>query len=292
MSPAEARRSLGVYFVVLVLITGFVEGWMILDGRPIEDVPVWCVPLLMWAPGIAGILTRLLRRESFADLGLRLGGWRGVRWLAVALLLPTAVGLVAYSVGWLSGLAEGPLPSTRSPELSPWLVVLFRWAIVLPLGTAVGFLMATGEELGWRGTMLNRLVDARAPRPVLLSGVIWAMWHVPLIVSGQYASGSNALLSALLFVVMVVSISVVMARMQWRTGSVWIACVFHAAWNATIQGVFDKSTDLTDAAEQWVGESGLLVVACGLILGVLFWRGSWQILRHPRDAAEPLPVEP
>jgi membrane protease YdiL (CAAX protease family) len=292
MTPAQARRSLAVYFLIVVLVSGFVEGWMILDGRPVDQLPVWCVPVLMWAPGLAGVLTRLVRREGFADLGLRLGGWRGLRWIGVVLLLPTVVGLAVYPIAWLTGLVDGPLPSSRFPDGSPWLAVGLRLLVVLPLGTAFGLLLATGEELGWRGTMLNRLVDARAPRPVLLSGVIWAAWHVPLILSGQYASGSSPVLSSALFVVTVVCASVVMARVQWHTGSVWTACVFHAAWNATIQGVFDRSTEMTDAAEIWVGESGLLVVGALLALAALFWRGRWQILRHPRDRAEPLPVAP
>src|SRR5947207_6694868 len=58
----------------------------------------------MWMPALASILVRLARREGFADVSFRFGGRR--TW--VALLLPYAVGLVAYGVAWATGLATFP----------------------------------------------------------------------------------------------------------------------------------------------------------------------------------------
>lgn len=293
MARGEARASLALYLGLVVVLTLPLEGWMILDGRPLGDLPFWSIMALMWVPAVAGVATRLVRRERFADLGLRPGGVRGLKWLAIVTLLPLGVGLVAYVPAWTFGLARGPL---RPDELggSAYAALAVRAAIVVPLGTAFGLLSATGEELGWRGTMLNRLVDARVPRPVLVSGLIWGLWHAPLILSGQYTAGSSRLASAVLFMITVVAASVIMARVQWRTGSVWHACVYHAAWNATIQGVFDQSTELTDAAEVWVGESGLLVVAAELVLAVILWLalGPWRLRRHPQLEPEPLPGLP
>ena len=69
------------------------------------------------------------------------------------------------------------------------------------LGAVVGCLSAFGEEVGWRGYMLTRLIVADVPKPVLVSGLIWALLHIPLILSGQYAAGLHPHVSALLFVV-------------------------------------------------------------------------------------------
>ena len=107
--------------------------------------------------------------------------------------------------------------------------------------------------------MLTRLIDAGTPRPVLVGGLIWAVWHLPLIFAGVYAAGSNRMLSAVLFVGSVVSISFVFSRMRLETGSVWPVVYAHATWNAIIQGPFDGDSTGTDAA-LWTGESGILVV--------------------------------
>ena len=48
---------------------------------------------------------------------------------------------------------------------------------------------AVTEEVGLRGYMLTRLFAARVPQPLFVSGVIWSLWHFPLILSGVYAAG-------------------------------------------------------------------------------------------------------
>ena len=51
--------------------------------------------------------------------------------------------------------------------------------------------------MGWRGYMLTRLIDAEFSRPILISGLIWATWHVPIVIAGLYVEGTSALLSVL-----------------------------------------------------------------------------------------------
>ncbi len=52
--------------------------------------------------------------------------------------------------------------------------------------------VAAGEEIGWHGYMLTRLVDAGVAKPILTSGLIWGLWHVPLILGEVYPSRSTA----------------------------------------------------------------------------------------------------
>jgi membrane protease YdiL (CAAX protease family) len=276
MPPHQARASLGLYLGLVVLASGGLQGWMMVDGRPIREFPFYVPLTLMWIPGLAAIATRVVRREGFADMGLRLGGWRGVRWIAGLWFLPTAIGGVAYGVAWTTGLTG------FEPDITTFAM---RWAINVFVGGAITLVAATGEELGWRGTMVHRLADAGVPYPVVTSGVIWGVWHMPLIVSGQYAVGPIPWLSTLLFVLATVSASIVMTRAVWTTGSVWAACAFHAAWNATIQSVFDRSTAEGPNTFLWVGESGILLVAVELLVAFLFVRGVWLMRRHPRDPA-------
>jgi membrane protease YdiL (CAAX protease family) len=51
--------------------------------------------------------------------------------------------------------------------------------------------VAAGEEIGWRGYMLTRLIDARVPAPILTSGIVWALWHLPLVLGGGYPVASS-----------------------------------------------------------------------------------------------------
>jgi CAAX protease family protein len=83
--------------------------------------------------------------------------------------------------------------------------------------------------------MLTRLIDSGVPLPIFASGVIWGLWHVPLILGGVYLAGPPPLLSALLWMVVATSFSFVFARLRLETGSVWPAIALHAAWNSIIQ---------------------------------------------------------
>jgi uncharacterized protein len=86
--------------------------------------------------------------------------------------------------------------------------------------------------------MLTRLIDAGVPMPTFVSGVIWGLWHVPLILGGVYLAGPPpALLSALPWMIVATSFSVVFARLRLETGSVWPAIALHAAWNSIIRRV-------------------------------------------------------
>ncbi len=292
MSRGDARRSLRLYFAILIVITVVMETLIITHESRQEALTSFHVLGLMWAPGVAAIITRLVRREGFADMGLAFGGWGTVRWILAIMGLILTLGFVTYGVAWWTGLAEfQQQPSTSFPDAKGVELFLLR-VFNVPIGIGVALLTATGEELGWRGTMLNRMVDAGWPHPVLWSGVIWGLWHVPLILAGIYVAGSILWLSVLCFLLVTVLASIIMARIQWWTGTVWLACVFHAAWNQVIQGLFDRSTQMTPDAKIWVGESGVVLVAFLAIIAVFFWRGSWTMRRHPKDPEVALPCRP
>jgi membrane protease YdiL (CAAX protease family) len=137
--------------------------------------------------------------------------------------------------------------------------------------TVYNCLRAAGEEIGWRGYMLTRLIAAGVPQPLFVSGLIWAVWHFPLILSGAYASGPFPLLSAGLFMIMIIGSALVAGVLRLRSGSVWPAVVLHAAWNSLIQNPFDRSS-VGPGATIWVGESGVLVAITTLFVGlIVYW---------------------
>ena len=108
-------------------------------------------------------------------MSFRFGGRPTLTWVVIGLLVPQVVGFVAFGFAWLTGLAL-----FVAPPGGFWKGLL----VASTIGTAVGVLTAAGEEIGWRGYMVIRLIDAGVQRPVLVSGVIWGLWHVPLIVTG------------------------------------------------------------------------------------------------------------
>lgn len=271
-----------MYLTLVGVPSALVEGRLVTLGGSIEQHVGWVV-LLMWLPALASVVTRLVLHEGFTDISLRWGGVRGFKGAAIGIAYPLLVGALAYGAAWSAGLAGFAPPAVHLPGLAH-AAAPARFSgllgIAATLGVAFSLLTAAGEEIGWRGYMLTRLVDAGVPRPVLVSGLIWAAWHLPLIVSGKYAAGPYPLLSAGLFVIDVVAAAYVLARLRLDSGSVWAACIGHAAWNSIIQGAFDASSRQPGI---WVGESGVLTALAAVLITAVLLRRPFAFRRHTRE---------
>jgi membrane protease YdiL (CAAX protease family) len=262
-AAARARRDVVVFVVVVASLVVVLDGWLIFSD-PAAPGPAFVVLAMMWTPGLVAVVVRLLAREGFADVSFRPFLGRGWRWYVLAWLLPLLVGGIAYGIGWFSGLA----PPAAGVGLGETAVVLAR---TMTVAVPVSALWVLGEEIGWRGFLLPRLVHAGAARPVLLTNVIWWAFHLPLILGGVYAAGPVPVIGALVFGVTVFGLGSVACWSRLVTGSIWPSVLLHATWNAVIQDGFDVLTAGEGPRAQanlWVGESGIVVAGVGVVVAV------------------------
>jgi membrane protease YdiL (CAAX protease family) len=258
----RARRGLLIFFSCVILLTGAIDV-VVINNREFDSLAL----LTMLVPALSATLARLLLREGFGDVSFRLHPHRSARWIALALAFPVVVGAVAYGVAWTTGLAQ----FTPQP--------LAELATRVGLLTIVSFVLVSGEEIGWRGYMLGRLIQAGAPRPILLSGFIWGLWHVPLVLAGVWDAGPSPLVSAVNVVIAASAFGLLLAYSRLITGSVWPAVALHLAWNRIIQDIFDGLTAPTVDARMWVGESGVLTTLVVVVLVTICLR--WLRVREP-----------
>ena len=213
--------------------------------------------LAVYAPSLLSlILTAAFEgREGLMRLLARLDPRRGGWWWLV--LIP--VGFIVIS--WVSGLVEHLWISfTGLAEVGGW-PQFAGWGA---LGSAltVMFLVEPGpigEELGWRGFVLPRMLDRWSPlTSSLVLGVIWAVWHLPaFFISGTPQQG----FALPIFFLGAVALSVVTTWIFVRTaGSVLLAMLVHRMANS--------ANDLT-LVQFEVFALGLGVVA---VLALLFGR--------------------
>jgi membrane protease YdiL (CAAX protease family) len=252
----RARRGLVLYFAVLLPPTVLIEGYLFL--HPEYD---GLTALLALLPAVASITARRVLREGFADVSFRLRSRRVVAGCGQALAIATLVALAAFAAGWLTGLT--PIDIHASDRLTLDTAVLALVTLVLVLG----------EELGWRGYMLTRLIDARVRHPILVSGLVWYLWHVPLVFAGAYLPSGIPVVTAALLLATMLPFAAVSARLRLATGSIWPPVVLHAAWNVLMYELLDPLTTGPDEA-RWVGEAGLLTAGATLVAAVLTRRWS------------------
>ncbi len=275
-TPDQARRGLRIYLGILVVLSALIEGTIIHLGGLTNPTAGSLVLVLMYVPAFSSVMARLIGREGFADVSFSWGGRTGTRAALAAWLLPVGVAVPVYGVAWLTGLvpfaapAGGILASIANPVLR--LIALIP--VALTAGTLVSCLSAFGEEVGWRGYLVPRLVEAGVPRPFLTSALIWCAWHVPLILWAGYATGPFPAVSALLFIGSIAPVGLLFAQWRMASGSIWPAVIAHGSWNIVIQSVFDPFAP-GERSAMWVGESGVLTVAMLWLLVALVWRRKW-----------------
>ncbi|GCF06926.1 CPBP family intramembrane glutamic endopeptidase [Dictyobacter arantiisoli] len=273
----SARRGLMLYFVLLLVCSVLSNSFALISRSSFSGF------FIMWSPGIAALLTRLLRREGWDDISLRFGRGRSCFAIVFAAIIPAIVALIAYGTAWLTHLAQ-LVPFHASPNMTVALTFLGKnpaWPVSLFLLLAMlvsELFNAAGEELGWRGYMLTRLIDAGVPRPVLVSGLIWSFWHWPLIFLTAPHFGLPLIFSACIFLTTITSLGYLEARLRLQTGSIWPSIVLHAAWNSWIVELFSSLSGGGDTSH-WIGESGILVALVMIIVATFFWRGNWKIRR-------------
>jgi membrane protease YdiL (CAAX protease family) len=177
----------------------------------------------MCIPGVLSIVLRFILKSGFKDVGFRIGKGRYYIYaVAVPFVLALLVGLIsaALDIRNFSLVSPGQLA-----QLGP--VLLF----VLGLGLVGAF----GEELGWRGFLLPKLMSGGVKSPYLICGLVWASWHLPLIAFGGFYQSDNELLMALIYGLGILAMSFVFSELRVRSESAWTAAIVHAAHNFFFQ---------------------------------------------------------
>jgi membrane protease YdiL (CAAX protease family) len=217
------------------------------------------VEMLMWCPGISALVTRLLFQGNVRGEGWK---WAPTRYELAGYALPIAYATCAYAAVWIFDFG--------GVDLARFKTNAFRF---LTLGLALNLAFALGEELGWRGFLVPKLAERLSfTGTAVVSGIIWASWHMPLIIFADYNGGTPTLYSIACFAVMVVGISFPLAWLRLRSGSVWPAALLHASHNLFIQGFFDTVTVDTGVTKYLLSEFGAVLALAAAITAYLFWR--------------------
>lgn len=208
----EGKHTLQLVFYFLWVFVGF---WSLIPLAAIS--PLVPAALGSLTPGIAAIGISLMSRwrGSMRDLFGRLAHWRVQPvWYFVAVGLPVGIAVISVLAAALAGIPDAAEVGKVS------------------LGTTiVVFLLAVGEELGWRGFALPRLMAHQpALSASLILGALHAFWHWPLILfPGQILSDVPLLAHTL---VILASSILYTWILQHTGGSVFMAVLFHGAINA------------------------------------------------------------
>lgn len=196
--------------------------------------------ILMFTPAASVIITRLFTKEGFADLYLKPHFGGNIKWYFAAYFgTPAAAfsGAFLYFLifrnKWEPLMSQYALEigSKSSSEYFKQLVVLIPLAILI--NPIMGLLQCLGEEFAWRGYLLPKLNQYFGYKTsVIVDGVIWGLWHAPLIAMGLNYGSEHPVWGICAMTVHNVILGIIASFLFSKTQSVWCPVIFHAALNA------------------------------------------------------------
>jgi membrane protease YdiL (CAAX protease family) len=273
-SIARSRMAGFIALVFLLswpfLLYGF--GWFDAKEDVLKRYIFSCLGMLMVA--VSAFITRAcIERQGFKDVGWNLG--RCTWYLAV---------LVFCVALWL-----GPPLAARALGKMDLNYSLGRDELALVILSLSGLSLVAGfgEEFGWRGYLLPRLLsELRMARgAIVIVGFVWGIWHCAVAVGPLLravlegtcswpSSIGTALLGCVQAIGASVALSFIFGAVWLKTGSIFLCSCLHGCW-----------IGLRDAAAHLFSYPSVFDLPTLVIVLVAWFIAYGWLTRHQREAS-------
>lgn len=239
--------------------------------------------LYMLFPMLVAVVLQLIRKEPLAGTGL-LNFKISWAWLA-ALMMPLLAVAVCIPVSALMpgvklhfgpeqiidqfGLDEAQASAVMAQmqSISPALFVLLQLISGIIAGFTINALFAFGEEYGWRNYLVDALGDLCFWKKALFIGLVWGIWHAPLILLGHNYP-QHPVAGVGMMCIFCILLGAIELYFVLKTGSVFPAAIIHGTFNAIAGLVLYFVMGGNDLTVGLTGIAGFISMA--LVLAAIF----------------------
>jgi uncharacterized protein len=240
-SPIYYRSNHGasrwfVYFYLL--LTGLYLAGAIFSL--VQPILLTTIASLLLIPNILGLILLVVLRlkggkNTFVDAGM--AGGKARIWFGYGLGIVIFFGFQTwlnyfFKLGTIIDLKTA-FPQLAASNLSPVALALSMAPNFVFVGPFLGLIISFGEEYGWRGFLQTELIRLGRIRGVFLLGVIWGIWHWPVIWMGYNYPG-QPLLGSVFMVVYCIILAFFLAYAVFKSKGVWTAAYLHGLSNQTL----------------------------------------------------------
>ena len=296
MSTKE-KQSLALYFLLAFGLAWLcqVYGSLLLlrDGN--AAVYRALLSVSMFCPLVAVLAAKRIVLHQPTGIGWKVRGKRRY-WLAawfgpavftiLAALLYFAVfsSRLDLSGSWLVTAYGGEMDAeTLRSQLgvSSLSYMLQTGLLAITLAPPINMLFAVGEEAGWRGYMMPQLKERFGLlNGRLLGGVIWGVWHWPIMLLTGYEYGTNYLgapvLGLVVWCVVCFALNTLLDWLYEKTGCIWVSAIAHGAFNA-VAALFTVLTYPADAYYNVLGPTPIGLIGMLPMLAAAVWLTLRQV---------------
>lgn len=274
----DAMKKKALYFVILTFFASYLlaTAYYLAGGRLGNLTFVIMGTCYMFIPmSMAIILQKFVYKGSLKDLGIsfKLNWWWLVAWIMPVVLafLTILMSLIIPGIHYSSGM-EGFV--NRFGGYASPLTLLISGMIA---GITVNAVAAFGEEFGWRGFLLKQYSFLGFWKMSLAIGIIWGLWHAPLILMG-YNYPQNPVLGVFMMTIFTTLFTPLIVYVRIRSKSVIAAAIMHGTLNGTAGISFLFVSGGTDLTMGIMGLAGFMAMIIMNLIVVLYDR---KISREP-----------
>lgn len=279
MNDREDKRRILLYIIVTFAITYIVEFGIMFprvgtNGVNGDSLVSSLFFLVMFIPALGVLITRLITKEGFSEHKLNWTWNKGRgKYYLMAWVLPfmlTILGVIVYFLVFPKTFDKDAsyfMQAVKMPGLNPASVrktLISQGLASLVFGPIINFIPCFGEEWGWRGYLLPKMLKSTKTVPaIVISGIIWGLWHMPLIIMG-HNYGTDYFLYPVLGIILMclfcIEAGVLLSYVTIKTDSCIPAIIGHGAFN----GIASVGIYFTyDGGQPIFGPA-----TCGLIAGI------------------------
>lgn len=193
----------------------------------------------MFFPLAASLITQLITKEPiFRNLGIsiRINSW----WFAGWLLIPViSIAVMGMSI-LMPGAAWSPENETVTAALKQLPGNIGVWGFIgitmisgLIAGVSINAIFAFGEEIGWRGYLVELFKGQGFIRTSVVTGAIWGLWHAPLILNGHNYP-QHPVAGVFMMALMCILFTPILLYFRQKSGSVIVAAIMHGTFNGVV----------------------------------------------------------
>jgi uncharacterized protein len=257
--------SIPLFVFIVILFSWPFQFWYVFKAETAFDKYLYSSLSMIMVTVAAFIAGRFVFKNGFDN-----AGWRWGKPLHYLLVFLFAFFLWLFPV--VIEISTGINKPHDTIEITPiFMIFIFRFVATL--------LPAFGEEFGWRGYLLPKLVEKfTAKKALLIHAFIWWAWHLPVIVGMELQSNevSNNQFVNVAAITLFSSIpamlhAIIFAFIWSKTKSLAVVTVYHAAFDE-VRDALENSVGFGPFVNNW---QMIVIIITG---GLLLWKADWNKL--------------
>jgi membrane protease YdiL (CAAX protease family) len=276
-------------FTLCVFLISYIWQYIIYLTGGTESV---LFPFVMFFPGLIAILFRIIFKEGFRNVGWGLRRW----WYIIpALIVPIVVVIIfalvvnATGIGSISdkhftistvGIEVKGYRLILGIHQQTYLFFIVNFLFTLLIQSVLGGILTLGEEFGWRGYLQEKILKRYGlNKGIILVGIIWGYWHLPIILMG-YNFPTCPILGALVFMPLgCIFMGIFLGWIYLRSKSIWMPVIAHSSINLMAALLINEVTMMVDLLYQQILFIGIWGVVAAICLFLINRRKPvlWQI---------------